>query len=222
MVAFLRLQPKDNLYMKDEFVPYDQANFNSEYYGKGARGGFGPQIEWGNREQQKQLELKFDVIWRAGDFENILFIGCALGNEVRYFFEHGKDARGVEISSYAVEHCEPSIRDLVSVYNGWDLGKFSDRSFDVVAAFDVLTLVPTEMMDKLAKEMSRVAKKMIIFRTYIDHKCNRHGDWIGNNGVTFRYHTFEEWRDLFGKDGFVLQPASVSDRGEMVFVFIRQ
>jgi len=153
-----------------EYLEYSQDKFNADYYGNKARGGFGKEIFWNTLEQQNELETKFRVINDLGYFNSILFIGCAFGNEVRYFRERGKQATGVEISEYAVNTVDKSVKNFVKLYNGWELQDYKDNSVDIVASFDVLTLIPDDMLNKLVKEMCRVSSSGIVIRTSVDIK----------------------------------------------------
>jgi predicted TPR repeat methyltransferase len=202
--------------------PYSEKCFDEGYYGGSIRGGFGPEIKWDNPMQQSELQKKFDCVSAGGSYESILFVGCALGNEVRYFRELGKNATGVEISSYAVEHCHASVSGHVRLYDGWDLGHLDNLGVDVVASFDVLTLLPDDMLLKLIGEMHRAAADRIVFRTIVDCKCNLNEQWAGNDGVTFRYLTWDKWRDLFSKNDFMLVSSPMDYKGEIVFTFQRQ
>lgn len=201
--------------------PYDQNQFDAGYYGGGARGGFGPEIGWDHAQQQLELQAKFDMVKEAGDFKTILFVGCALGNEVRYFREREKEAQGVEISRYAVEHCDPSVAQFVHLYDGLHLDKFADQSMDVVASFDVLTLIPQEMLAILAAEIRRVSRARIIFRTPVDVNSDQNGLYIGNDGVSFINRTQAQWTDLFAKDGFQCSRVYATNNvpGEHMFIF---
>src|ERR1043165_5813341 len=130
--------------------PYSPSLFDADYYGNRARGGFGPEIRWESPEQQNQLAIKFSVCEWGGPYESILFVGCALGAEPLYFSQHGKQAQGIDISAGSIENALLEAKPLVKLYDGETMPFFSDKQFDVVAAFDVLTLVPFPMVEKLA------------------------------------------------------------------------
>lgn len=203
--------------------PFDPKQFDAGYYGGQARGGFGEEINWEHPQQQAELQNKFDIIKEDGDFESILFVGCAFGNEVRFFRMRNKEAEGVEISEYAVSKCAEEFKKWVHHYNGWSLGEFKDKSFDIVASFDVLTLMPDEMLRKLAPEMRRVCRHRIVIRTPVDKHADQQGQYVGNDGVTFRCLTTAQWCELFEQDGFKLKrsPDSNNVPSEMYFIFSR-
>lgn len=205
----------------DKVIPYGQEQFNHEYYGGGARGGF-TRYDWNDPEQQKQLELKWDVCRWNSDYNSILFVGCAKGFEVRYFQEHGKDAHGVDISQYAIENCEKSVNHLCHRFDGMNIS-IPDNSVDMVAAFDVLTLVPSEMLEKLTSEIVRVARHKILIRTIVKNWRNLDDQWDGEDGVTFRYWPFHAWDKVFTQSGkFRLQEAKMHEQYECVILWVKK
>lgn len=208
--------------MKAEEHPYAPDRFNREYYGGSARGGFTDNYAWENPIQQEQLNLKLETLRLFGPVKNVLFVGCARGWEVRKAIDNGIDARGVDISTWAIDNADPHIAAYVQRYDGSNLGMFKAGQFQIVAAFDVLTLVPDAMMEKLASEMCRVAAERITFRTII--KTHVHGDdpWHGNDGVTFRYKPFEHWVQLFSQNGFAFDAARIASQFEMICSFTKQ
>jgi len=201
--------------------PWSPNQFDAGYYGGQARGGFGEEIKWEHAQQQVELQNKFDILKEEGDFRRVLFVGCALGNEVRFFRERGKQAYGVEISEYAVANCHESVKRWVHLYDGWNLARITNKTIDIVASFDVLTLMPDEMLRKLAPEMLRVCRNRIVIRTPVDKASDQHGQYVGHDGVTFRCLTHDQWCELFARDGFKLKRSfdSNSVPNEMYFVF---
>lgn len=208
--------------MKTQEFPYSPSLFDADYYGGAARGGFPAGYSWDNHEQQLQLEKKFLIVQKFGDFRSILFVGCAMGFEVRYFYEWGKETWGVDVSRYAIENCNPAVKDRVFLYQGHSLGRFKDHNFDVVAAFDVLTLLPDVMLEQLAPEMMRVCAKRIIFRTVVRSHRDGNDPWHGNDGVTYRYLRWEDWVRLFEQRQFRLVHSESDRRCETIFVFERK
>lgn len=202
-------------------IPFDPRQFDAGYYGGKARGGFGEEVHWDHPQQQIELPNKFDVVKEEGDYQRILFVGCGLGHEVRYFRNRGKEAHGVEISEYAVTQCDPSVKQWVHLYNGWELQAFGDKTMDIVASFDVLTLMPDDLLRKLAPEMRRVCANRIVIRTPVDVQEDQKGQFIGLDGVSFRCLTSRQWRELFEHDGFKFKRSFTSGNvpGEMFFIF---
>jgi len=198
--------------------PYSPSLFDADYYGNRARGGFGPEIQWESRDQQDQLAIKFAVCEGAGPYESILFVGCALGAEPLYFSQRGKHARGIDVSAWAIENALPDAKRLVRLYDGETMPFFNDTQFDVVAAFDVLTLVPSPMVDALAKEMQRVSRNRIVVRGIAKETGK---EWDGNDGVSFKYKSLNQWKAMFA-DQFNLELDGHNDRHEHTITFVRK
>jgi len=201
--------------------PYSSALFDEQYYGGGARGGF-QSYAWEDPAQQQQLRYKWDHCQQHGDFRSILFVGCATGFEVRYFRERGKEAWGVDVSEWAIDHPVNGATGHTLLYDGQHLSQFTDDGLDVVSSFDVISLVPDDMMKVLAAEMVRVARKKIVVRTIVKNFRNLQNEWDGNDGVSFRYNTLMEWDKMFCQSGkFALHEAKIHFQYESVMVFAR-
>jgi hypothetical protein len=201
--------------------PYSSALFDEQYYGGGARGGF-QSYAWEDPAQQQQLRYKWDHCQQHGDFHSILFVGCATGFEVKYFSERKKEAWGVDVSEWAIAHPVAGVAGFIDLFDGRHLSDFGDNDIDVVTSFDVLSLVPDDMMKVLAAEMVRVARKKIVVRTIVKNFRNLQNEWDGNDGVSFKYSTFTEWDRLFCQSGkFALHEAMTHAQYETIFVFAR-
>lgn len=197
---------------------YSPEAFDEGYYERGERGGL-RNYAWQNREQQIQLHLKLECC--GTDYRSILFVGCGKGYEVRYFYIMGKDAYGVDVSSYAIHHCDPEIVGRVTLFDGETIER-PDSSVDLVAAFDVLTLVPDGMREKLCAEMVRVASKKIVIRTVIKNFHNMDQTWAGMDGVSYKYQHLHEWDRLFNQAcKFRFEGAKVHPRYEAVITWVR-
>src|SRR3990167_8596036 len=130
-------------------------HFTEGYYGKGERGGFTEYV-YPSQEQDKQLAIKWDVC-SAIYHQSALFIGCARGFEVAYWLANNKYARGLDVSRWAIEHQVPESRGGCAIYDGTNIPS-NDGSYDLVAAFDVLVLVPADNVQALVAEMIRVSR----------------------------------------------------------------
>lgn len=200
--------------------PYDPALFDKDYYGGGARGGF-VKYEYDDPDQQEQLKYKWDACHWSGDFESILFVGSAMGFEVKYFKDKGKIVGGVDVSEYAIKHALPGTARHMMLYDGRNLD-FRENGSDIVAAFDVLTLIPDEMMRQLGKEIVRVAYKKIVMRSIVKNWRNAKEKWDGNDGVSFTYKPFDYWDWLFSESGkFRFEECKMWRQYEGVFVWVR-
>lgn len=201
-------------------IPYDTARFDAGYYTKGERGGFS-NLDWNDAEQQRQLAYKQNYLRFFEPYTSILFVGCARGLEVRKLKEAGKVAKGIDVSTWAIDNADPAVINDVSVSDGENI-VYNDNSFDVVAAFDVLTLVPQDSRLNLCREMVRVAEKGICFRTIIKDWRNAGETCDGLDGVSFCYSTMEWWDKVFSESGkFRLARLEMTKFYECLFWFER-
>jgi len=178
---------------------YNPAFFSEGYYGKGERGGF-PHYEYGSEEQNFQLALKLEICNHV-PHDSALFVGCARGFEVAWWYKQGKPiAEGVDVSKWAIENQILEAKGECFLYDGTKLELLED-SFDLVASFDVLTILPEDMFQALAAEMVRVAKNGIVFRVYVKNWQNLDNAVDGEDGATFKLRHFWEYDKAFSQSG---------------------
>jgi hypothetical protein len=95
-------------------------------------------------------------------------------------------------------------------------------TYDLVCAFDVLTIPPFPIASKLAEEMVRVAKNGIVIRTIVKNWRNWHTRYDGTDGTSYKYQSLNDWDKLFTQSGkFALHTASMAHQYETVFVWKR-
>ncbi len=180
-------------------------------------------------QQLAELEKKKDYSARY-KYDSVFFVGCATGLEPIYWTERGCKASGCEVSEYAVDHLDPRAKQLVRHYDGQHLDWLQDNSVDAIMSFDVLTLVPRDMLAVLSAEMIRVASKLIVIRSTITDWKTAGKDRHGVDGVEFKLESFTFWDELFTRSGkFWLSQANISvsysvskpDLREVVYIFTR-
>ncbi len=94
---------------------------------------------------------------KSGD--KILDIGCGKGFQLADFKKNldGAEFFGVDISSYAIEHAHPEMKNNIQQANATHL-PFEDNSFDFVYSINTLHCLPNYDLEKALKEMQRVSK----------------------------------------------------------------
>lgn len=199
-----------------EQIPYGPEKFDEGYYQRGERGGF-KNYEYDTPEQQQQLKIKWEVC-QSIPHQTALFIGCARGFEIVAWQFGGKWAKGVDVSDWAIAHCHMLAQGHVSLFDGHTLRGMDDNSFDLVAAFDVLTIPPRKMAEKLIAEMVRVARNGIVIRTIVTDWRNAHDETHGVDGVTYTMQSWYWWDRQFTQSGkFKLKQANTYSQYETTF-----
>jgi SAM-dependent methyltransferase len=125
----------------------------------------------------------------------VLDVGCGTGRMIYLLRQLGVDARGIDISHYAISRAGVETQPFIS--HG-DITKlpFPDKSFDLVTTFDVLEHIPTDKLEKAISECNRVS------RTYIMHKLYAiENTWIrklhGSDLSHVSVYGCDWWRDFW-------------------------
>ncbi|MHB8780433.1 MAG: class I SAM-dependent methyltransferase [Candidatus Geothermincolia bacterium] len=90
----------------------------------------------------------------------VLDVGCAKGFLVGRFLERGIDARGIDVSAYAISEGVASLGDKLSVGDITDIG-FEDSAFDLVICMETLEHVDPEQVPAAAQELARVSSRHV-------------------------------------------------------------
>ncbi|GAC1543172.1 MAG: hypothetical protein NVS3B12_31560 [Acidimicrobiales bacterium] len=102
------------------------------------------------------------LAWRYLPATTSLDVGCATGFVVEALRELGVDAKGVDISQYAVDHAALGAAGHIrqgDLRHG--LG-FPDGSFEVVTALETLEHLPPDEVPKAISEIARVTRKWVL------------------------------------------------------------
>ena len=141
--------------------------------------------------------------WNLKAGMSLLDIGCAKG-----FMLHdlilklpGINARGVDISEYAIENCIETVKKYVHVANAKEL-PYRDDSFDVVISINTIHNLDLQDCMKALKEIQRVSKgKSFItvdaFRS--KEEKERMNDW---NLTARTILSVSDWKSLFETVGY--------------------
>ena len=102
------------------------------------------------------------LAWRTFPASSALDVGCATGFVVEALRELGVDARGVDISAYAIKHAALGARGHIGV---GDLRRgltFPTGSFDLVTALETLEHLPPTSTRGAIAELARVSSKWVM------------------------------------------------------------
>lgn len=135
----------------------------------------------------------------------VLDIGCAKGFLVKDLMQvcPGLEVFGLDISDYALKHCEPEIIGRLHLGSAESL-PFPDNSFDAVLSINTIHNLDRAECLVAIREMQRVAK---MGRGYIQVDSYRTAEernlflsWV----LTARTHDFPDgWREIFDEAGYI-------------------
>jgi 2-polyprenyl-3-methyl-5-hydroxy-6-metoxy-1,4-benzoquinol methylase len=100
-------------------------------------------LRWYSTEEKREFSKSFfrglveklDLLPSHG--QKLLDVGCGMGFFLEVAREYGWDCKGLDISSYAVQHCRKQLG--LDVYHGvLESMNFDKQSFDIITAFDFL------------------------------------------------------------------------------------
>jgi ubiquinone/menaquinone biosynthesis C-methylase UbiE len=138
--------------------------------------------------------------------QHVLDIGCAKG-----FFVHdlrkvlpGLDARGLDISNYAITHSPPETTPFLQVGNAVML-PFEDHSFDVVFSINTVHNLERDECISALREMTRVCKKPENCFVQVDaYRTPEEKKVFENWMLTAKtYGTPEDWTQIFREAGYL-------------------
>lgn len=131
-----------------------------------------------------------------------IVLGCARGYRVKALRELGVDAIGVDISEWAIENCEPSVKEYVYCGDVCDLSMWDDKSFDIVLGLDVLEHIRVPDLYTAIDECTRVSTLV-----YLGLPLAKNDDNPDVSNEEERSHvsvySIDWWVNQFFKRGFV-------------------
>jgi len=122
------------------------------------------------------------------EYENIVDVGCSIGNGVKLFNDNNKKCDGVDVSEIAVNY---GIKRGLNLYcSSCTSLPFKDGTYDVVVSSDMLEHLEPEDVDKGINELFRVSKKYVALKI-----------------PTFKepqsYTNDQKWKDKFNELGVI-------------------
>lgn len=174
--------------------------FGEEYFDGPRAFGYG-----GYRYDGRWLPVAHDIVHhfglRAG--QRVLDIGCAKGFLVRDLRAvcPGLSVYGVDISLYALKHCEVEVSDYLGLANCEAL-PFKDMSFDAVVSINTLHNCDRNGVIRSLKEIQRISGGAAFVQVdayNTEEQRAEFNDWV----LTAEYHGFpEDWAAVFDEAGY--------------------
>ena len=100
----------------------------------------------------------------------VLDIGCGKGFQMFELTKvlPGLEVRGIDVSSYAIEHAHPDVKHLIDHGSASQL-PYADNSFDLVFSINTLHNLHNRDLDSALREMERVGEqKYLCVESYRD------------------------------------------------------
>lgn len=97
--------------------------------------------------------------------KNCLDVGCGVGRMVLWLRRFGVDAYGVDISKYAIQLADKSIKPYLKIGDITNL-PYKNNQFDAVITYDILERIERSKLRKAIEETIRVSRKLILHKIY--------------------------------------------------------
>lgn len=131
--------------------------FTEDYYMRGPETGLSNYVNYSWMPQQTRSfakQLSHYLACKKGD--TFLDFGCARGYVVRAMRELGVSAFGVDVSEWAVENCDSTVKPFIGHVP-------QHPQFDFVLAKDVLEHVPADRLEDTIQGLVDMTKKKLLF-----------------------------------------------------------
>ncbi len=195
-------QGKRNVQARETAKTEDHIRISREYgemYFDGPREyGYG-----GYRYDGRWQPVAKDIITHFGlkPGDRVLDVGCAKGFLVKDLVAEGIDAYGIDISKYALMHCEPEVVGRLQIGSCDDL-PFPDNNFDAVLAINTIHNLDRDGCIRAVKEIERLApgKGFIQVDSYLTPEQKEiFESWV----LTARFHDYPDgWLKVFEEAGY--------------------
>lgn len=187
---------------KTEDVVRTSRQFGFEYFDGPREYGYG-----GYRYDGRWLPIAEDIIahWNLRPGMKVLDVGCAKGFLVKDFMKAcpGLEAFGIDISSYAVTHCEPESVGRLHIGVATSL-PFPDKSFDAVVCINTLHNLHRDECIRALQEIQRVTRDNRSYVQVDSYRTSEERELFVEWALTPYTHEYPDgWRAIFDEAGFV-------------------
>lgn len=175
--------------------------YGREYFDGSRDTGYG-----GYRYDGRWVAIAEDMVEHFGlePGDRVLDIGCAKGFLVKDFMKAcpGLEAFGLDISEYAVMHCEPEVVGRLHLGNCRKL-PFPDHSFDAVVAINTIHNLPRDEVIQSLREIMRVTRDGKAYVQVDSYRNEREKELFLSWVLTAYTHDYPEgWLRIFEEAGY--------------------
>ena len=136
---------------------------------------------------------------KSGD--RVLDVGCAKGFLVKDLVSLGIDACGIDISEYAITHCEPEVVGRLHL-GSCDRLPFPDNSFAAAISINTIHNLERDGVIMSLREMGRVAGDKC-FVQVDSYRSQKERDTFLNWVLTAKFHDWPDgWVRVFEEAGY--------------------
>ena len=143
---------------------YNEGAYDATYFGEGRNPFHRMGLSGYERytRQSSNADIAAYLVWRFFDASHTLDVGCATGFVVEAERELGLDAKGSDVSAWAVGHASTGAKGHLR--QGNLLGRLPYRrdEFDLVTALETLEHLPPVSVPRAIREIARVAKGWVV------------------------------------------------------------
>lgn len=132
--------------------------------------------------------------------KSLLDVGCGTGLMVKYLRLLGVEAKGLEISQYALNQADGEIKKHLAYGNILSI-PYKNDSFDIVTTIDVLDHIPSDELKKAINECNRVSQRLC-FHLVITKENWWFKTFHGQDVSHVSMYTKSWWENLFADLGF--------------------
>lgn len=175
--------------------------YGQEYFDGSREFGYG-----GYRYDGRWVAIAEDMLahWGLKPGMRVLDVGCAKGFLVKDFMKAcpGLEAFGLDISEYAMMHCEPEVVGRLHLGNMKKL-PFPDDSFDAVVCINTAHNLERAECIQAIREIERVARDGKAYIQVDSYRTSEEReiflDWV----LTAYTHDYPEgWKQIFTEAGY--------------------
>ena len=145
----------------------------------------------------------FKEYWQLDGTSSVLDVGCAKGFMLHDLAEMipGITVKGVDLSSYAIEHAMDDLKPHLKVANATQL-PFADKSFDVVISINTVHNLDRDDCGRALQEIERVSRGKSFITVDAFRNAEEEERMFAWNLTAKTIMSVDEWIQFFKEIGY--------------------